>query len=117
MPAAGTPSPSRIRKQQGASTITVHSTTKQFDEFMRSIPKLKTLGEARRLRADLNRELRSARAAQKIAATITDAQGDQALRRADRNIRRLERARTHIDRRIVALSGGSVSCALPAIVN
>lgn len=94
-------------RRQATASITVQSTTKQFDEFMRSIPKLKTLGEARRLRADVDRELRTARGALKRAAGENEERREKAIRRAERYIHRLERARTHIDRRIVALSGGA----------
>lgn len=68
---------------------------------MRSIPKLRTLGEARRLRADVDRELRSARAAQRMASK----EEEKTSRRAVRYVHRLERARWQIDRRIMSLSG------------
>lgn len=70
---------------------------------MRSIAKLKTLGESRRLRADVDRELRAARSG-KFTATAGEDR-DRALRRVQRYIHRLERARGQIDRRITLLSG------------
>lgn len=100
-PTAPSTSPRARKGELTTTSITQHSTTKQFEEFMRSIPKLRTLGEARRLRADVDRELRSARAAQKIAPNGMDKVG----RRAVRYVHRLERAWWQIDRRIVSLSG------------
>jgi sorting nexin-25 len=97
-------------QQKSASSITVHSTSKQFDEFMRSIPKLKTLGDARRLRSDVERESRSARAGLDKARNNSNNQSTQdAARKLVRYVDRLERARTYIDRRIATLSGGLVS--------
>ena len=73
---------------------------------MRSIPKLKTLGEARRLRADIEREQRLAKAA--LEKTTQEAEGnkdaDGQLKRAKRYVKRLERARTEVDARILILS-------------
>ncbi|BEI83708.1 hypothetical protein CcaverHIS002_0403120 [Cutaneotrichosporon cavernicola] len=105
VPSAPSTSP-RTRKTDGMTTsITAHSATKEFEEFMRSLPKLRTLGDARRLRADVDRELRSARAAQKLAGSEMDKDG----RRAVRYVHRLERARWQIDRRIAQLSGKAES--------
>lgn len=101
VPAAPTTSPRAKKTVATTTSITAHSTTKEFEEFMRSLPKLRTLGEARRLRADADRELRSARAAQKPAASDMD----KDARRAVRYVHRLERARWQIDRRIAHLSG------------
>ncbi|BEJ14621.1 hypothetical protein CspHIS471_0403880 [Cutaneotrichosporon sp. HIS471] len=105
VPSAPSTNP-RTRKTDGMTTsITAHSTTKEFEEFMRSLPKLRTLGDARRLRADVDRELRSARAAQKLTGSEMDKDG----RRAVRYVHRLERARWQIDRRIAQLSGKAES--------
>jgi hypothetical protein len=48
-----------LRTLPPASSISIHSSSKHFDSFMKSINKLKSLGEARRLRADVERELRN----------------------------------------------------------
>jgi len=80
---------------------------------MRSIPRLKTLGDARRLRSDVDRELRSARAGLNKARTKGNSDETQeAARKLVKYVDRLERARAYIDKRITALSGGvqSVSC-------
>lgn len=90
-------------QSKAAPIITIHSTIKQFDDFMRSIPKLKSLGDARRLRSDVERELRSAR-----SNSVHGGDRERAARRVQRYIHRLERARGQIDRRIAALSGSQV---------
>ncbi|WVR05972.1 hypothetical protein IAU60_003000 [Kwoniella sp. DSM 27419] len=92
----------------GSSTyISVESSSKHIEKFLKSIGKLGSLGEARRLRADVERELRSA----KLAAvekhsnkdTLKDAEKD--THRVDKYVGRLERARVAIDARIAMLSG------------
>lgn len=70
---------------------------------MRSIPRLKTLGEARRLRADVDRELRAARSGVKHIQSHGSLEQSQRL---ERYVHRLEKARSHIDRRVITLSGG-----------
>ncbi|KLT41918.1 hypothetical protein CC85DRAFT_292390 [Cutaneotrichosporon oleaginosum] len=97
--------PRATKTEVTATSITAHSTTKDFEAFMRSLPKLRTLGEARRLRADVDRELRAARAAEQM--TVNDMDKDR--RRAVRYVHRLERARWQIDRRIAQLSGKAES--------
>lgn len=100
-----TPSPTRSkhptasRSVPPASSISVHSSTKHFDAFIRSIPKLKTLGEARRLKADVERELRS------IVATGSSDGSERDTQRRERYVRRLEKAKGLIDDRIAALAG------------
>ncbi|KAK4686234.1 sorting nexin-25, partial [Tremellales sp. Uapishka_1] len=80
------------RTMAPASSISAHSSTKQIDAFLRSIPKLKTLGDARRLKADVDRELRVAKIGE-----------DDKTRR--RYVDRLEKAKREIDIRIMVLSG------------
>ncbi|EJT47861.1 hypothetical protein A1Q1_03238 [Trichosporon asahii var. asahii CBS 2479] len=98
--------------------ISVQSTPRQFEDFMRSITKLRTLGEARRLRSDIDREYRHARAAFRAASQRSKEDGadnDKAIRHIDRYLHRLERARGAIDHRIEKLSGVSADAiAAPA---
>ena len=82
-----------------ASSISIHSSSRHFDSFMKSINKLKSLGEARRLRADVERELRN------IALVAVDQSNESEARSKRKYEQRLERARLHIDERISVLSG------------
>jgi len=66
---------------------------------MKSINKLKSLGEARRLRADVERELRN------IGLVTVDPSNESEMRSKRKYQQRLERARLHIDERIAVLSG------------
>jgi sorting nexin-25 len=68
---------------------------------MKSINKLKSLGEARRLRADVERELRN------IGLVTVDPSNESEIRNKRKYEQRLERARSHIDERIAVLSGES----------
>ncbi|WVQ97384.1 hypothetical protein IAU59_004496 [Kwoniella sp. CBS 9459] len=90
-----------------ASSISATSSSKQFDTFLRSISKLKTLGDARRLRADVERELRSARLALAEESRMgrTGKEGEKSLRRAGKYVHRLEKAKIEIDARIASFSG------------
>lgn len=102
-----TPSPTRstaspvARKLPPASSVSVHSSSKHFDAFLRSIAKLKTLGEARRLKADVERELRN------LSLEPMDKGDERAERKRKRYQQRLEKARAQIDDRITVLSGPS----------
>jgi len=84
-----------------ASSISIHSSSRHFDSFMKSINKLKSLGEARRLRADVERELRN------IGLVTVDPSNDSEVRSKRKYEQRLDRARAHIDERIAVLSGES----------
>jgi sorting nexin-25 len=82
-----------------ASSISIHSSSKHFDQFLRSISKVKALGEARRLRADVERELRN------VSSVATDQTNDKDVKTKGKYVERLERAKSHIDERILVLSG------------
>jgi sorting nexin-25 len=101
------PSAHRARSLPPASSISASSSTQQFDAFIRSVSKLKTLGEARRLRADVERELRAAKlaGADETVKAETGKDAERRLRRAKKYEARLEKARSHIDARIGLLSG------------
>ncbi|OCF31087.1 hypothetical protein I316_07218 [Kwoniella heveanensis BCC8398] len=90
-----------------SSSISVASSSKHFDNFLRSISKLKTLGDARRLRADVERELRSAKLALAEQRNQEGAgkDGDKKLRRSEKYVHRLDKAKVEIDARIASLSG------------
>ena len=89
--------------------ISVHSSSKQFDTFIRSIAKVKTLGEARRLRADVDRELRN-------STGVNPDYGDEKEKATRvKYMQRLERAKRHIDNRIATLSGQETVSQPPAI--
>ncbi|WWC86349.1 uncharacterized protein L201_001222 [Kwoniella dendrophila CBS 6074] len=112
--AANTPLPtSKSRKDQkfpitpSSKSISSKSSSKQFDNFIRSIAKLRTLGDARRLRADVERELRSAKLAlsEELRAGHAGKEGDKKLKRAQKYVERLDRAKIDIDQRISILSG------------
>lgn len=98
---------------QAAALISANSSSKQFDAFVKSIGKLRTLGEARRLRADIERELRLAKLS--VAAGDADHEPAEKFARLHKYIRRLERAKGQVDRRIAELSQtASVSSGLPS---
>lgn len=92
--------------------ININSTPRQFEDFMRSILRLRTLGEARRMRSDIDREYRRARASfgdATMRAREAGEDNEKEIRRIERYLHRLERARGQIDRRIQKLSGDAVS--------
>ncbi|ODO07280.1 hypothetical protein L198_00859 [Cryptococcus wingfieldii CBS 7118] len=106
--------PSSTRKNRNPASINADSTPSQFDVFLKSIRKLKSLGEARRLRADVERELRVAKVAftedaRKVAAGYgpKGKDGEKETRRNRKYVERLEKARMDIDTRIDMLSGDS----------
>lgn len=90
------PSP---RHRAPATSISVHSSSKHFDAFLKSITKVKTLGEARRLKADVEREMRNIHSSDGGQMTEHD------RRRRVKYMQRLERAKDHIDDRVAALTG------------
>lgn len=82
-----------------ASSISINSSSKHFDLFLRSISKIKALGEARRLRADVDRELRN------VSSLVIDNTNEKDTRTKRKYVERLKRAKFHIDERISVLSG------------
>ncbi|ORY33714.1 PXA domain-domain-containing protein [Naematelia encephala] len=94
-----------------ASSISAASSSRQFDAFIKSITKLKTLGEARRLRADVEREQRAAKVTLETeeASHSRGQERDLQLKRAHKHVARLAKARIEIDKRIAILSGQSMS--------
>ncbi|OCF73903.1 hypothetical protein I204_05748 [Kwoniella mangroviensis CBS 8886] len=112
--ASNTPLPSSKSRRSHKTPVTPSSTSissesssKQFDNFIRSIGKLKTLGDARRLRSDVERELRSAKLAlaDRLRQGQNSKEGDRKLKKAEKYVQRLERAKIDIDRKIEVLSG------------
>ncbi|ORX36019.1 PXA domain-domain-containing protein [Kockovaella imperatae] len=95
---------------RGSGSITATSSTRQFEAFLRSIPKVRTLGEARHLRVDIEREQRAAKSALDEAIESND---ELRSKIAKKYLKRLERARLEVDNRITALSG-SVPTPAPA---
>lgn len=118
-PSVRPPTVTRIRRKSHTKnpSIDANSSSSQFDVFLKSIRKLWTLGEARRLKADVERELRSARLAvyeenkELDNAWPTHQPVDKApskgARKSQKYVERLIRAKSAIDSRIVELSGGS----------
>lgn len=91
-------------------SITATSSTRQFEAFLRSIPKVRTLGEARHLRADIEREQRIAKSALDEAVEL----GNEArIKFARKYVKRLERARLEADHRITALHGSAATVPTP----
>ncbi|KIR43650.1 hypothetical protein I307_00311 [Cryptococcus deuterogattii 99/473] len=117
-PSEGSPTVTRVRHKSHAKTpsIDANSSSSQFDFFLKSIRKLWTLGEARRLKADVERELRSAKLTlyeeNKEANELglihqsSDKGPSKDIRKAQKYVERLKRAKSAIDSRIVELSGG-----------
>ncbi|WVQ70915.1 hypothetical protein IAR50_000440 [Cryptococcus sp. DSM 104548] len=102
------------KKNKIPASINANSTSSQFDVFLRSIRKLKSLGEARRLRADVERELRSAKLAfaeDSRNMAIGDGSSGKGIEKGTRRnrkyVERLEKARMDIDTRIDMLAGDS----------
>lgn len=118
-PSVRPPTVTRIRRKSHTKnpSIDANSSSSQFDVFLKSIRKLWTLGEARRLKADVERELRSARLAVYEENKELDNAGpihqsvdkapSKGTRKSQKYVERLIRAKSAIDSRIVELSGGS----------
>lgn len=78
--------------------ISLKSTSKQFESFLRSLTRCSNLLEAKRLRNDVEINLRRAR--------LPGAYGDEAPEVLVKYIDRLVTAKQAIDRRIADLGGG-----------
>nr|ODO02731.1 hypothetical protein L204_01470 [Cryptococcus depauperatus CBS 7855] len=98
-------------KSQKSTSINANSSSNQFDVFLRSIRKLKRLGEARRLKADVERELRSAKLVLAKESRLSGTKEPESLKRARKYVERLEKAKGDIDLRIITLSGGKTPLA------
>ncbi|GHJ88943.1 hypothetical protein NliqN6_5345 [Naganishia liquefaciens] len=89
-----TPVKSRVK------TISVRTDAKSFDVFLSSIPKVQSLAEAKRLRNDLDREMRTLKNAALLSGrTVSEEQ----TRKEEAHLKRLEKARRRIDKRIEKL--------------
>jgi len=97
-------SPLQSRSLPPMTSITASSSTRQFESFLKSIPKVKTLGEARRLRADIDREQRMAKTALEKHLHAESKDVESQAKKARKYVKRLERARLEVDARISALS-------------
>jgi sorting nexin-25 len=87
-----------------SNTISVRTDSKSFDAFLSSIPKVQSLTEAKRLRNDVDREMRTLKNSALLSGrTVTDEQ----RRKEEAHLKRLERARKRIDKRIEKLQGRS----------
>ncbi|RXK40287.1 hypothetical protein M231_02401 [Tremella mesenterica] len=105
---SNTSSPMTTRGYTGplsTSSISINSTSQQFDVFIRSIAKVKSLGEARRLRADIERESRHAKSMQMDSERSEGVRDDKQVKRLIKFVQRLERARISVDARIQVLTG------------
>ncbi|KAJ9119074.1 hypothetical protein QFC22_003565 [Naganishia vaughanmartiniae] len=83
------------------TTISAHTSPRTFDAFLNSINKVGNLAEAKRLRSDIDREIRTLRSSDHPPVT------DEERRREEAHLKRLERARRRIDKRIERISGKS----------
>jgi sorting nexin-25 len=99
-------SPVRSKSLPTPTSITAQSSTRQFEAFLRSIPKVKTLGEARRLRADVDREYRLAKTELDGTSSLdrADHDAEKDVKRTKKYLKRLDRARLEVDARITVLS-------------
>ncbi|KAI9635186.1 PXA domain-containing protein [Dioszegia hungarica] len=106
-----TPVKPRTSYPPATAFISAESSTQHFDAFIRSISRLKTLGEARRFRADLDRETRVAQAAlnDEELKESGGKEGERVLKRAKKYVQRLGRASAQVDARIGVLSGLSAN--------
>lgn len=96
--APATPKDGSIRRR--SENISVKSSSKQFESFLRSLSRCPNLLEAKRLRNDIEINLRRAR--------LPNAYGDESPEAVVKYIDRLVTAKQAIDRRIVDLGGGDV---------
>ena len=88
------------------ASITAESSTRHFEVFLKSISRVKTLGEARRLRSDIDREYRLAKVEyeKQLAQEKNLAPEEVELRRARKYVKRLSRAKLEVESRIDVLS-------------
>lgn len=89
-----------------ANTISVRTDSKSFEMFLSSISKVQSLTEAKRLRNDIHREMRTLKNSSLLSgSTVTEEQ----RRKEEAHLKRLEKARKRIDKRIEKLSTQSPS--------
>ncbi|KAJ9103276.1 hypothetical protein QFC21_002699 [Naganishia friedmannii] len=86
---------------QNGATISANTSPRTFDAFLNSINKVGNLAEAKRLRSDIDREIRTLRSSDHRPVT------EQERKREEAHLKRLERARGKIDKRIERISGKS----------
>lgn len=84
------------------ATISISTTPVEFDAFMRSMSRVKALGNARHHRADIDREIRRATDLKRHATDAVEA------RRLHDHIERLLKARHVIETRIAYLAGAEL---------
>lgn len=90
-----------------SDTISVKTDSKSFDVFLSSIAKVQSLTEAKRLRNDVDREIRA------LKNTASVPTSDDHRLKEEAHLKRLERARRKIDKRIDRLQGKSPSVSSP----
>lgn len=100
-------SPLRPKALPSSATITPMSSTRDVEAFLKSIPKVKTLGEARRLRVDIERAQRQAQSDMDKEVSMEDGAKvtESDLRRSKKFLKRMERARLEIDAKIRSFTG------------
>jgi septal ring factor EnvC (AmiA/AmiB activator) len=86
-----------------SNTISVKTDAKSFDVFLSSVAKVQSLTEAKRLRNDVDREIR----ALKNTASLSSI--EEQRRKEEAHLKRLEKARRKIEKRIERLQGKSPS--------
>lgn len=83
------------------ATISAHTSPRTFDAFLSSINKVGNLAEAKRLRSDIDREIHTLRSSDHHPVT------DEERKREEAHLKRLEKARRRVEKRIERLSGRS----------
>lgn len=87
-----------------SKTISARTDSKSFDVFLSGIPKVQSLNEAKRLRNDVDREMRILKNSSLLSGRTVP---DEQRRREEAHLKRLDRARKRIDKRIEKLQGKS----------
>lgn len=91
-----------------SNTISVRTDAKSFDVFLSSVAKVQSLTEAKRLRNDVDREIRALKNTASLSAN------DEQRRKEEAHLKRLEKARRKIEKRIDRLQGKSPSVSTHA---
>lgn len=109
LPESHTSTPTKPKSSYPPSvttSISVNSSTQHFDAFISSISRIRTIGEARRMKVDIERESRNAKML--LEKEESNAEGskdsERSMKRAKRYVGRLERARNQVDAKIDVLA-------------
>lgn len=102
----------RANRARHSASISMNTDSRSFDVFLKSIAKIQNITEAKRLRNDVEREIRQAQARMSIQPIKEGGKNDQKenaarTKQLEAYLTRLESARRKVDRKIGKLAGTS----------